>query len=154
MDKNYKMGLRQLRRNKVMRKAVCFFLMVSVMFVMNGCASTKLAEGFDEDVIKKTAEEIINEIQIDGAKQVLTERMREDFLENIDLDTMENTVINLTKGKGDFITYSEETVIGKEHPDLKEDFGVILVTASYAKGEINYTITFDKEMKVVGFYAK
>lgn len=130
-------------------------LLVLVMCVMlSGCNSTKLAEGFDEDTIIETAEEIINEIQLNGAKQVLSERMREDFLKNIDLDTMDNTVVNLTKGKGNFLTYGEESVIGRYHEEAKEDFGVILVTAKYEKGEINYTITFDKDMKVVGFYAK
>lgn len=138
------------------RKIVGFALvaMMCMLVVGCGCESTQLAKGFDEKVIKQTAEEIINEVQLKGAKQVLQERMREDFLENIDVDTMENTVVNLTKGKGNFISYSEETVVGKYHEEAKEDFGVILVTATYEKGEINYTITFDKDMKVVGFYAK
>lgn len=133
---------------------VFLIIMACILTVGCGCESTRLAEGFDEKVIKQTGEELINEVQLKGAKEVLQERMREDFLENIDLDTMNNTVVNLTKGKGNFVTYSEETVIGKYHPDAKEDFGVILVTATYEKGEINYTITFDKDMKVVGFYAK
>ena len=133
-------------------------LVIAVITVMSvqlvGCYDTELAEGFDEKTIKQTAEEIINEVQMNGAKQVLEERMREDFKKNMDLDTMQNTVINLTKGKGGFLAYSRESVIGRYHEEAKEDFGVILVTATYEKGEIVYTITFDKDMNVVGFYAK
>lgn len=148
-------GYRKLRiQGYIYRRSMAVTLMLVLCVVLSGCNSTKLADGFDEDTIIETAEEIINEVQMNGAKQVLAERMREDFLENIDLDTMENTVVNLTKGKGNFLTYGEESVIGRYHEEAKEDFGVILVTAKYEKGEINYTISFDKNMKVVGFYAK
>lgn len=136
------------------RQVVLLLLILVISFSFTGCKSTKLAEGFDEDTIKATAEEIINQVQLKGAKQVLNERMRKEFLEKIDVDTMENTVVNLTKGKGNFITYADETVIGRRYDETKEDFGVILVTAAYEKGEINYTITFDKEMNMVGFYAQ
>lgn len=142
------------KRVSGMRKIICLLTVLFLSMQLAACNSTELAEGFDEDVIKETAEEIINDVQLNGAKQVLMERMREDYVDNIDLDTMENTVVNLMKGKGDFIAYSRETVIGRYHEEAKEDFGVILVTATFEKGEINYTITFDKEMKVVGFYAK
>ncbi len=141
------------RRKSFAGILVCLCLLV-LCFSLTACASTDLAEGFDEETIKKSGEELINQIQLNGTKQVLSERMREDFLKDIDLDTMENTVRNLTKGKGGFISYTEETVIGKYHDEAKEDFGVILITAAYEKGEVNYTITFDKEMKVVGFYAQ
>lgn len=143
-----------MKRKKEKAIIGIIFTTVILCMTLTGCASTKLADDFDEETIKETAEEIINQIQLNGAKEVLQERMREDFAKNIDMDSMENTVVNLTKGKGNFISYTEETVIGKYHDEAKENFGVILVTASYEKGEINYTVTFDKDMKVVGFYAK
>lgn len=143
----------RVRGHKGMRKIAVFLAMLCLMLFLTACTDTSLAKGFEEDVIKETAEEVINEVQLNGAKETLSRRMREDRLDEIDLDTMENTVVNLTKGKGGFMMYSRETVIGRYHEDLKEDFGVIYVTATYEKGEINYTITFDKDMKVVGFYA-
>lgn len=147
----------RLNKRNRMRKTgrlLCMMLVLTFVFQLYGCQSTKLAEGYDEAVIKETAEEIINDVQMNGAKKVLSERMREDHLEDMDLEVMENTVIGLMKGKGNFMVYSRETVIGKEHPEDKEDYAVILVTATFEKGEVNYTITFDKDMKVVGFYAK
>lgn len=136
------------------RKILCLIMLSCMILQLTSCASTRLAEGYDEEVIKETAEAVINEVQLNGAKQVLTERMREDCLENIELDDMEYTVIDLARGKGAFLMYSQESVIGRYHEDYQEDFAVCLVTATYEKGEIVYTITFDKDMKVVGFYAK
>lgn len=145
--------MKELRKLNGYRRVLVAVMVFVVCTMMSGCYSTDLAEGFDEDTIIETAEEIINEIQMNGAKKVLTERMREDYVGNIDLDVMENTVIGLTEGKGDFLTYGKESVVGRYHDEAKEDFGVIYVTVKYENGEINYTITFDKDMKVVGFYA-
>ncbi len=144
---------RKKREYRSVRKILCLMAAVCLTFSLTACNNTELAEGFDKEVIKETAEEVLNEVQLNGARQTLTERMREDMIDNIDLDTMENTVVNLAKGKGDFMMYSRKTVIGRYHDELEEDLGIIYVTATYEKGEINYTITFDKDMKVVGFYA-
>lgn len=131
---------------------LCLILVIASLLA--GCGDTKLAEGYDKDKIKQTAEEVITEVQLEGAKKVLEERMREDFVDNIDLDTMENTVKDLTSGLGSFIAFSQQTVIGQPHDETKEDLAVILVTVTYEKGEVNYTITFDKELNIVGFYVK
>lgn len=136
------------------RLVIVLAVVLTMCIQLTGCYDTELAEGFDEKEIKAQAEELLNEMQMNGVKQVLEERMRDDFKENMDMDTMQNTVTNLTKGKGGFLAYSEESVIGRYHEEAKEDFGVILVTATYEKGEVVYTITFDKDMNVVGFYAK
>lgn len=129
-------------------------IVLAVIFLLTGCTSTKLAEGYDKKEIKERAEQIINEIQLNGAKAVLQENMREEFAEKMDLDAMEDTVKNLISGQGEFMAYSQETIVGKKYDDTGEDFAVILVTATYKKGEVNYTITFDKDMNIVGFYAK
>lgn len=144
-----------LPEEQYMKKNLKILCMVfAIICLFTGCASTKLAEGYDKKVIKETAEQVINEVQLKGTKTVLQERMREDFLANIDLDVMDDTVKNLISGLGEFVTYSQETIIGKQYEDTGEDFAVILVTATYKKGEANYTITFDKDMNIVGFYAK
>lgn len=124
------------------------------LLALTGCASTKLADGYDEKTIKETAEEIINEVQLKGAKETLSKRVREDFVDGIDLDAMDSSVKAYVSDLGQFLSYSRETVIGKKYEETDEDFAVILVTATYEKGEVNYTLTFDKDMTLVGFYPK
>lgn len=141
-------------KRKSLKLTILTILMIAGLLTLTGCASTKLADGYDEKVIKETAEEIINEIQLKGAKEILTERVREDFIDGIDLDAMDSSVKAYVSGLGQFLSYSRETVIGKHYDDTDEDFAVILVTATYEKGEVNYTLTFDKDMTLVGFYPK
>lgn len=136
------------RINKWIIAVIC----VIGMFAFTGCKSTKLADGYDKQVIEDTAIEIIEDIQVRGAKVVLQERMREDFIENIDLDEMDSTCKGAVSEFGGFLTYTQKSVIGRHYDDTDEDFAVALITAVYEDGEINYTLTFDKNMKLVGFY--
>lgn len=141
-------------RRSGFKSALLLSLLLFAVMAAAGCASTKLADGYDEKEIKETAEEIINEIQLKGAKEVLSERMREDFIDKVDLDTMDGSVKAYVSGLGEFLSYSRETVIGRHYDETDEDFAVILVTATYEKGEVNYTLTFDQDMTLVGFYPK
>ena len=135
-------------RKKLMLVLVCVISLVTIC----GCKSTKLADGYDKELVEKTAIEIIEDIQIRGAKVVLEEKMREDFIENIELDEMDASCKSSVSMLGNFLTYTQKTVIGRHYDETDEDFAVALITAVYEEGEVNYTLTFDKDMTLVGFY--
>ncbi len=137
-----------------MKKLKSLLVILLCMLLLVGCTSTKLAEGYDEQTIIDTAYSIIEEVHVDALDVVLKKYMREDYLEDYPMDNMVQQVLELRTGIGNFIAFTQESVIGQESPEGDEDFAVILVTATYDKGEINYTLTFDKEMKLVSFYAQ
>ncbi len=137
-----------------LKKLTVLFALLLCLSMLSGCGN-KLAEGYDEQTIKDTAEQIITDIHVKGVTEVLTPLMREDYLKKYPMENMEEQVLELLVGVGNFMAYGQESVIGKESPDIEgEQLAVILVTALYEKGEINYTLTFDKDMKVLSFYAK
>lgn len=137
------------------RIAVLLLLCVFGMLLFSGCGGTKLAEGFDEDKIIETGEQIIREVHVDnGITEVLPKYMREDYLEEYPMENMQEQVLELLVGDGKFMAFTQETVIGKKSPEGDEDWAVLAVTATYEKDEILFTLTFDKDMKLVGFYAK
>lgn len=143
----------QRKKHGIQRTVAALLLLLALAFC-TGCSSTELAEGYDEKLIETTALEIINDVQVRGAKVVLEERMREDFIGNIDLDEMDGSCKSYVSALGNFLAYTQKTVVGKHYDETDEDFAVILVTATYEEGEVNYTLTFDKDMKLVGFYPK
>lgn len=142
-----------LKNNKKIKSLFILGLFL-LAFVFTGCKSTKLADCYDEQHVKDTAIDIINDVQVRGAKTVLEEKMRDDFIDKIDLDEMDGSCKSYVSGIGNFLAYTQKTVIGKHYDDTDEDFAVILVTATYEDGEVNYTLTFDKDMNLVGFYPK
>lgn len=137
-----------------MKKIKGLLVVLLSMLLLVGCGSTKLAEGYEEQTIIDTAHSIIQEVHVDELDAVLNKYMREDYLEAYPMDNMVQQVLELRTGIGNFIAFTKDSVIGQESPEGDEDFAVILVTATYDKGEINYTLTFDKEMKLVSFYAQ
>lgn len=143
-----------MKRNKKGTKIKRFAaaVLTACLFMCTGCNSTKLADGYDKKEIESASIEIIESVQLKGAKEVLSERMRDDFVDNIDLDEMDASVKSSVSSLGGFLTYTQKTVIGRHYDDTDEDFAVALITASYEKGEISYTLTFDKDMNLVGFY--
>lgn len=143
-----------MKRNKKGTKIKRFAaaVLTACLFVCTGCNSTKLADGYDKKKIESASIEIIESVQLKGAKEVLSERMRDDFVDNIDLDEMDASVKSSVSSLGGFLTYTQKTVIGRHYDDTDEDFAVALITASYENGEISYTLTFDKDMNLVGFY--
>lgn len=137
------------------RIAALLLLCMFGMLLLTGCGGTELAEGFDEDTIKETGEQIIREVHVNnGVTEVLPKYMREDYLEEYPMENMQEQVLELLVGDGNFMAFTQETVIGKKSPEGDEDRAVLAVTATYEKDEILFTMTFDKDMKLVGFYAK
>lgn len=136
------------------KKITVLCLAVVLLFGFSGCSSTKLAEGYDKKTIEQTAIDIINDVQVRGAKVVLEENMRDDFIGNIDLDAMDSSCKSNVSALGNFLSYTQKSVVGKHYDDTDEDFAIALITATYEDGEVVYTLTFDKDMKLVGFYAK
>ncbi len=137
-----------------MKKAAALTAVLAALLLFAGCGA-RLAEGFDKQTIIDTAEQIITDIHVKGTTEVLTPLMREDYLEKYPMENMEEQVLELLSGSGNFVTFGQESVVSKANPDNEdEELAVILVTAGYEKGEINYTLTFDKDMKVISFYAQ
>lgn len=143
-----------IKLSGIIKKMVLICIIGCTLLTFTGCKSTELADCYDEKVIEEEAIEIINDVQVRGAKVVLEERMREDFIDNIKLDEMDGSCKSYVSGVGNFLAYTQKTVVGKHYDETNEDFAVILVTATYEDGEVNYTLTFDKDMNLVGFYPK
>lgn len=137
-----------------MKKTRIMVVLMLCVLLFAGCANTKLAEGYDKDTIIETAHSIIEEIHVQSLDAVLNQYMREDYLKEYPMENMVQQVLELRTGIGKFGDFTKDSVIGKESPDGEEEFAVILVTATYEKGEINYTLTFDQDMKLVSFYAQ
>lgn len=142
-----------MRMTKI-KKITFLCLAVVLLCCFSGCSSTKLADCYDKKTVEQTAIDIINDVQVRGAKTVLEENMRDDFIGNIDLDEMDGACKSYVSAAGNFLSYTQKSVVGKHYDDTNEDFAIALITATYEDGEVVYTLTFDKDMKLVGFYAK
>ncbi len=130
-------------------------LILSLMLLitlLSSCSSSKLAEDFDEDNVKKAAEEVIlylNNKDTEGLHDKSTLAVKTALTEEV----METVYEGIGEG-GAFIEILEISIGGKKDPSSEEEFAVAVVKAKYELKNFIYTITFTKQMKLAGLFYK
>lgn len=148
--------LETMKRSRNFIQITALVLLFILIMTMTGCTSGKLAEKFDRTVLEQTAKERINEAMVQGAGEMVKNRLRKDFLEDYPVEDMQDNLISLQSGKGEFLLYEKVSIRGEKSPKegSDEDFAIVMVTANFEKGEILFTLTFDTDMNLVSFYAQ
>jgi hypothetical protein len=150
------MGTDRKQRGRGYKKVLSLLLLGICLGLFSGCSSGKLADSFSRETLESTSEQIINEALVQGAAAVVEHYMREDFLEDYPLEDMEDNLLSLQSGKGEFLYFQKITMRGETSPkeDSDEDLAVVLVTATFEKGEILFYLTYDTDMNLVSFYVQ
>ena len=138
------------------KKLLGFFAVCALCFLFSGCTSGKLAEEFSEETLENTAKDIINEALVQGAGTTIKNHMREDFLEDFPVEEMQDNLLSLQSGKGEFLYFKKISMRGEKSPreNSDEDFAIVLVTVDFEKGDILFYLTFDTDMNLVSFYVQ
>lgn len=120
--------------------------------LLGGCAGQKLSSDFDEDEVKKAAENVIALVNAQDSESLLeicTVRMKEALTEVV----LKNVYEAISEG-GRFEKIEDMRVAGYTDKSSKEEFAVVVAKAKYEIKTFTYTITFTKQMKLAGLYYK
>jgi len=120
-----------------------------------GCAGEqKLSDQFDEAEVKSQAEEVIRLLN-DGEVDTLVDDEWNTMLKSaLDKDAVRTQVLPIIEELGAFESFDKEAVTGGKDPDTEQEYAVAVVKAQYEKRKAQFTISFDEDMKVGGFYIK
>lgn len=139
-------------------KMKSFFVVIGVALLIgsiSGCAkSQKLSEDYDENEVKKAAEEVIDLVNAGEYEKLAKEKWNAQLKSALPAETMVSEVQPVIEELGAFKSYGDEAVAGSEDKDTEQEFAVAVVKAQYEERKAQYTITFDKNMKVAGFFIK
>ena len=69
-------------------------------------------------------------------------------------EIMDGQILPIVEELGAFEEFDKEAVTGSRDKDTEQEFAVAVVMVKYEKRKAKYTITFDEDMKVGGFYIK
>lgn len=137
-----------------MKKIFSILLALSLVLVLFvGCSSPKLSDKFDENNIKTTAENAIKLLNEGNYEKFCTDLPREDLKAAFTVDVMKNAVAQVMPNAGAFVEFSSESIVGQKDKDGNES-AVAVIVAKYENQKVTYTISFDEEMKLIGFYLK
>lgn len=121
---------------------------------MAGCQSTKLSKDFDEKEVKAKAEMVIEKLNAGEYDNLKEEEFSEQMKLAMAGNEVKESIEKIVEEKGTFQSFEKGSVLGSKDKDTDEEFATAVVLAKYEKGKIQYTISFNKEMKVSGFYLK
>ena len=136
----------------MVRKGISMALiMAASMLMLIGCGGTKISDDFDEEKVKATAQEAIDHL-VAGEYEECLALMGEEMQDAISAEALATNMETTAGQKGAFQEYKSSTV-GQKDKDGSE-YAVAVIVAGFEKGNITFTVSFDKDMKMTGFWMK
>jgi PBP1b-binding outer membrane lipoprotein LpoB len=129
-----------------MKKLIKILLIVISIVLLGGCGAKKLSDNYSEDKLKAAAEAVINSLNNEKYDEIEA-MISEDLKKQLTADKIKE-VWNSLKSRGKYESISK--IIFQE----KKDYVVVVTVAKYEKGNIQFTLSFNKDMKLVGIYLK
>lgn len=123
--------------------------------ILAGCGGNqKLSDKFDEGEVKEAAREVI-EILNDGDVDTLVDEKWNTVMKSmVGKELLKDEVLPIIEELGAFEEFDREAVTGNRDRDTEQDFAVAVVKVKYEKRKAQFTISFDEDMKVGGFFVK
>lgn len=141
-------------RKQMWRKKCVLVLAMLVMAAgLTACGAQKLGDAFDEAAVKETAETIIGYINEDDIEGFCNVQMSEKMQEVTTVESMTEVFDQYIKDRGAFVEYKNNVVVGSTD-DNGNECAVAVLVAKYENQTVNYTISFDADMNMIGFYLK
>lgn len=127
-------------------------LLISVL-LFTACSSNKVPEGFIENDLNQKAEEVVgllNENKVDEVYHMF----RTDVQAMIKLEDLEVIIQDKFDQVGDFKEISQVAITETKDPNTSEVYAVVIVSSIHVDGRTTYTLSFNKELEIVGFFIK
>ena len=123
--------------------------------ILAGCGGNqKRSDKFDEGEVKEAAREVI-EILNDGDVDTLVDEKWNTVMKSmVGKELLKDEVLPIIEELGAFEEFDREAVTGSRDRDTEQDFAVAVVKVKYEKRKAQFTISFDEDMKVAGFFVK
>lgn len=137
-----------------MRKIVGLLTMFILMGMLAGCGkSTELADVFDEKEVISKAENAVTVVNEDGFEEF--HELWDDSLKSKILEKDYNEqVLAVVEKKGKFKGIGKTVVVGQTDEKTGKNYAIAVLVGEYSEGKIQYTISFDEDMNMIGFYIK
>lgn len=140
-----------------MKKQIKSIVAVAMILVLSlgvfGCAAAKLPDGFDKEEVGTAAEEIVG-LATEGDFDSIIASMRDDLKGSITSDQLKEGWGPIYQNAGSFVSITKTALAGIADKNTGEEYAMAQVLVKYDKANLVYTLSFDKDLKLVGLYLK
>lgn len=139
-------------KKKMIRMMTGMCILAGLLF---GCAgSQRLSDNFDEAEVKEAAKNIIETLNSGEVEALVDEQWNAVMKGAADVEMLKSEIVPIVEELGEFEGFDKEAVTGSKDPDTEQEFAVAVIKAKYEKRKAQFTISFDEDMKVAGFFIK
>lgn len=129
-------------------KKLRLLLMITLGCVMlGGCSSNKLSDDFNEEELKTTTKEVIQRLcneEYDKIKEISGKELIDAGV----TEKIKEVWEPMAKDLGKFHSFDKEAVVGNG------DQATVVIISKFENGNVKFTISYNKDMKLTGFYIK
>ena len=138
---------------KQFKTIVCAVLALTLALGLFGCAGKALPEGFDKDEVGSAAEEIVG-LATAGDYDSIVAALRSDLQSSITADQLKEGWAATYEKAGAFKSITKTVLSSTTDATTKEEYAVAQVLVKHENANLVYTLSFDKDLALVGLYLK
>ena len=139
--------------NKMIKTVLSVVMVLALSMGMLACAGGKLPEGFDKDELGSSAEEIVG-LATAGDNDSILGALRDDLKSGVTADQLKEGWAPIYEKAGAFDSITKTVFSSTKDKTTGEEYAVVQVMAKHENANLVYTLSFDKNLALVGLYLK
>ncbi len=135
------------------KRIICIAVCIMLAFSANGCIN-KVSEAFSEKDIISGAKSAVLLMNAGEYEKLSNTVVREELRDVLSPEALELGAETLLREAGDFLEFGQSATAGEKDKQSDEEYAVVVLQAIYENKALIYTIAFDADLWIVGFYIK
>lgn len=130
-----------------MRPLIRIITIAIVFSMFTGCGATKLSDAFSEDKLKTAVETLLDNMNNEKYDEIIA-TASEDLKSKLSVEQLKENWTKMKEKLGKYDSITKEVFVGKDNS------AIIIVTEKYEKSDVQFTITYNEGMEMIGIYMK
>lgn len=130
-----------------MRPLIKIISIIILFMMFTGCGATKLSDAFSEEKLKASVETVIDNLNNEKYEEIITTGSQ-DLKSKLTAEQLKEPWVKMKEKLGKFDSINKEVFVGKD------DSAIVIVNAKYEKGSVQFTISYNDKMEMIGIYMK
>lgn len=139
------------KSGKLFMKSLAALFAATVMLFTLAACGTKLPDAFEEEAVKEAATRFLDHLtagEYDKGMDMMSAMMK-DALTQEDLTAI---IEDVGRQAGAFQEYKSIAAVGQSSQGV--EYATVVVVASYENRNVTYTVVFNTDMEIDGFFLK
>lgn len=128
-------------------------ILLLIIITFTACSTKSLPEKFDKEKVKASAENVITLFSNEEFEKITNDFTREDLKTGLSPDVLKNAKEQVMPNAGSFVEFKMSSFVAQKDKS-GTDFVSAVIAVKYQNQTVTYTISFDENNKIIGFYLK